>query len=969
MKHILFSVITLVILMIGANTVQAAIRRVNVNSPCTTGCDGSTWAKAFKNLQDAIDPAGDGDEIWVAAGVYYPIKTREGDYTPGDNRLKTFYINEDLRIFGGFAGNETTREQRSTALFGLTILSGNLGAAGNDDNAYHVVWVEDADADLDGLKVTEGNANHASDNKFKRGGGIYLRCSQLDILSCQIAQNRAVEGGAAFIFASINDGAGDMVLSCDARMAAYATQFTGNLSTGVGGAISGRTSGWNDDTDIYLEGCLFSSNQALEGSAVYYRANFGHVYANHFNCTFENNTATSEGGAIYGFVGNTTAELHLTADNTIFRNNKAANGGAVMLHAGIHDVLEGNFTNCVFSNNEATAAGAAIYFKETDDLFEDLNLNLRCRFSTFANNKGPANAKGNAIWVNSPRNLVQTDIINCIFWGNTQSPGITAGDSPTNISYSLIQGASCGDVGGAGLSCAPASMIFNKDPQFVNPAGNNFDLQPCSPAVNAATPIPGINGDLYGAPRSQHGGTDMGATETTVPLPPLTVVCKNIEVFLDPQTGAAQVSAASFDNGTSGCAPFAFKINNFSSIAVNCDNLGTQTMTLTVTDSKGRTSTCTPVLTVRDNTPPVVSAQDATVELNASGLYTLALADLEYLATDNCTIASQTLSRSQFNCDDKNQVIPISITVKDQSGNTTVADVFVTVLEGKKLPNGWNQQGLDNATGNAEYSPCTNAGTYTISSTGFPANLTTDKRYFASRQLCGDGEIKAHIASLSGGGWAGITMRDGTGAGAKMVALKIQLNSNMLIRESRAVNNGTKQTQQSPQPQQPAWLKITRSGAVFNLYASANGSLWQLVGSVNIPMSNCIQAGLFAESLNNAAITTGKFDQVQIIGSLALGMETSGFEIHEVLTDDPSLWVFPNPARDLVQVQLGGFDEGPVSLQVMDQAGRIVAQQNLNYQDGVTEQLSVQDLPSGLYILKAYNSGGQQITSRLVVQH
>lgn len=969
MKHFLFSVISLVILMISANTVQAAIRRVNINSPCTTGCDGSTWEKAFKNLQDAIDPAGDGDEIWVASGVYYPIKTREGDYNPSDNRLKTFYINEDLRIFGGFVGNETNRDQRSSGLFGQTILSGNLGAAGNGDNAYHVFWVEDADADLDGLRVIEGNANHASDNKFKRGGGIYLRCSQLDILSCQIAQNRAVEGGAAFIFASINDGAGDQVLSCDARMAAYATQFTGNLSTGVGGAISGRTSGWNDDTDIYLEGCLFSSNQALEGSAVYYRANFGHVYANHFNCTFENNTATSEGGAIYGFVGNTTAELHLNADNTIFRNNKAANGGAVMLHASIHDVLEGNFTNCIFSNNEATAAGAAIYFKETDDLFEDLDLNLRCRFSTFANNKGPANAKGNAIWVNSPRNLVQTDITNCIFWGNTQAPGINAGDSPTNISYTLTQGNTCEDIGGGGFTCAPANMIFNKDPQFVDAANNNFGLQPCSPAVNAGVAIGGINGDLFGAPRSQQGAPDMGAIETAMPLPPLTVVCKNIEVFLDPQNGAFQVSAASFDNGTTGCAPFAFKINSLSTMVANCDNLGSQSLTLTVTDAKGRTATCTPTLIVRDNTPPVVYARDATVELNANGLYTLALADLDYLATDNCTIASQTLSRTQFTCADKDQVIPISITVTDQSGNATVVDVFVTVQEGKKLPNGWNNQGLDNAPGNAEYSPCTNAGTYTVSSTGYLTSYAVDKRYFAYRQLCGDGEIKAHIASLSGGGWAGLTMRDGLTAGAKMVAVKTQLASNMIFRESRTVANGAKQIQPFLQAQHPSWLKITRSGNVFNLYTSINGTAWQFVGSANIPMSNCIQVGLFTESINNVVVTTGTFDQVQVVGSQALSMEVEEIQLHEALTAAPTLHLFPNPAQDVVQVELEGLEAGPVLLHILDQAGRLVLHQNISYEAGNTEQLSVQELPSGLYLLKATTPGGKQITAKLMVQH
>jgi len=254
-------------------------------------------------------------------------------------------------------------------------------------------------------------------------------------------------------------------------------------------------------------------------------------------------------------------------------------------------------------------------------------------------------------------------------------------------------------------------------------------------------------------------------------------------------------------------------------------------------------------------------------------------------------------------------------------------------------------------------------------SSGFPANLTIDKRYFASRQLCGDGEIKAHIASLTGGGWAGLTLRDGAGAGVKMVALKIQQGSTMMIRESRAVANGIKQMQSYPQPQQPLWLKITRSGNVFSFYSSTNGSAWQLVGTTNIPMSNCIQAGLFTESINNTAITTGKFDQVQIIGSQALGMEEHGFEIQEEQTAAPTVLLFPNPAREVVQVQLEGLEAGSIMLQVWDQAGRLVMHQNINYEAGITEQLSVQELPSGLYLLKATASGGEQITAKLMVQH
>ena len=202
-----------------------------------------------------------------------------------------------------------------------------------------------------------------------------------------------------------------------------------------------------------------------------------------------------------------------------------------------------------------------------------------------------------------------------------------------------------------------------------------------------------------------------------------------------------------------------------------------------------------------------------------------------------------------------------------------------------------------------------------------------------------------------------------------MVAIKIQQGSTMLIRESRSAANGIKQTQSYPQPQQPTWLKITRSGSSFSFYSSANGSVWQLVGTTNIPMSNCIQVGLFIESINNTALTVGKFDQVQVTGSLALGMEEQGFEIQQERTAAPTIYLFPNPARDAVQVQLEGLEAGPVSLQVLDQAGRLIAHKNINYEAGATEQLSVQELPSGLYLLKATGSEGKQITAKLMVQH
>ena len=42
---------------------------VDNESTCTVNC-GSDWGLAFNNIQNAIDIAAEGDEIWVKEGTY-----------------------------------------------------------------------------------------------------------------------------------------------------------------------------------------------------------------------------------------------------------------------------------------------------------------------------------------------------------------------------------------------------------------------------------------------------------------------------------------------------------------------------------------------------------------------------------------------------------------------------------------------------------------------------------------------------------------------------------------------------------------------------------------------------------------------------------------------------------------------------------------------------------------------------------
>jgi len=71
--------------------------------------NGSSWANAAGSIQDMIDMAEAGDKVWVAAGDYYP--THKTDAT--DERSKTFLLKEGVHLYGGFAGNETSIDDRT----------------------------------------------------------------------------------------------------------------------------------------------------------------------------------------------------------------------------------------------------------------------------------------------------------------------------------------------------------------------------------------------------------------------------------------------------------------------------------------------------------------------------------------------------------------------------------------------------------------------------------------------------------------------------------------------------------------------------------------------------------------------------------------------------------------------------------------------------------------------------------------
>jgi gliding motility-associated-like protein len=160
-----------------------------------------------------------------------------------------------------------------------------------------------------------------------------------------------------------------------------------------------------------------------------------------------------------------------------------------------------------------------------------------------------------------------------------------------------------------------------------------------------------------------------------------TAIAQNLTVQLDAK-GRASITAAQLNDGSSdNCGEIALAINKTS---FSCQDLGENIVTLTVTDKNGNQSTATATVTVEDKTAPVVITQNITVQLNASGAAAITVADINKGSSDNCSIASLTLSRTAFDCSNlgTNEVV---LTVTDGSRNVASGTAIVTV-EDKLAP-------------------------------------------------------------------------------------------------------------------------------------------------------------------------------------------------------------------------------------------------------------------------------------------
>lgn len=157
------------------------------------------------------------------------------------------------------------------------------------------------------------------------------------------------------------------------------------------------------------------------------------------------------------------------------------------------------------------------------------------------------------------------------------------------------------------------------------------------------------------------------------------VACQNITVELDSVTGTITIDGTDIDNGSTdacGIDTYTLDIDTF-----DCSNIGDNTVTLTVTDVNGNTATCTAIVTVEDNTSPVLVCQDFTLELGPDGTAMLDPNDVIASNTDNCGIATVAVDINEFSCMDIGTPVTVQVFTSDVNGNLSTCTAVVTVVD------------------------------------------------------------------------------------------------------------------------------------------------------------------------------------------------------------------------------------------------------------------------------------------------
>ena len=341
--------------------------RIRYVKPTATGTgDGSSWDNASGDLQKMIDELADNNvsqqagEVWVAAGTYKP----QSQLISGMNYSASFRMRDGISVYGGFAGNETSKQERA---------KGTMPWDFKNVTVLEAAYYESKLAWTNSKWTVGSDSRHVVWFAPMSGESDFTRITTLDGVT--------VQGG----YAQGNTGLDDFKTDC-------------------GGGV------YMDGANAYLSNCIVRENYATGNGGGVYLKN-GRVQTS----LIYNNNADADGGAVY-------VENRGLVHRSMLTNNSALNGAGVYLYNGAEASSDDPdhpeyliLSTCVVSNNTVRGNGA-VYCDKGGVLMQNTITNNECVTATDATDVNASQTGG--IYVDE-----YALVLNSVLWNNQMQGG------------------------------------------------------------------------------------------------------------------------------------------------------------------------------------------------------------------------------------------------------------------------------------------------------------------------------------------------------------------------------------------------------------------------------------------------------------------------------------------------------------------------------------------------------------------